>query len=152
MSSHEKIIQVLKENFGDKIKEVKTDDFKHTYITISRDILKDVAKTVVEHMEKPFAEDVAASDFPDNEQFEVIYTFWDFVGKTLINLRVFVPYSDPVVPSLTEEFPALNWYEREAHEMFGINFDGHPQLEPLLLEGFEGEYPLRKSFKLERNR
>jgi len=152
VATNDEIVQVLKDKFGDNIKEVVTDDFKHTYVTISRDILKDAAKTIAENMEKPLAEMVAVSDFAEKQEFELVYTFWDYVGKNLIHLKVYVPYSDPVVPSLALDFPALDWYEREGHEMFGVNFEGHPNLAPLLLEGFEGEYPMRKSFKLERNR
>ncbi len=152
MVSNEEIVQILKNKFGDNINDVVTDDFNHTYVTISREILKDAAKTIAENMEKPLAEMVAVSDFPEKEEFEIVYTFWDYIGKTLIHLKLYVPYMDPVVPSLAVEFPGFDWHEREGYEMFGINFEGHPNLAPLLLEGFEGEYPLRKSFKLKRNR
>ena len=57
-----------------------------------------------------------------------------------------VPYDQPRVPSVTSVWRAAEWYEREAHDLFGVEFDGHPNLAPLLLyEGFEG-YPGRKEF------
>jgi NADH-quinone oxidoreductase subunit C len=63
-------------------------------------------------------------------------------------LRTLVPRDDPVLPTATTLYRGANWHEREAHEMFGIGFDGHPNLVPLLLpEGFSG-HPLRKEFVL----
>ncbi len=63
-------------------------------------------------------------------------------------LRTLVPRESPRLASLTELYAGANWHERETFEMFGIEFDGHPNLIPLLLpDGFEGN-PLRKEFVL----
>ena len=63
-------------------------------------------------------------------------------------LRTRVPRADPRLGSLIEVFPGAGWHERETYEMFGVEFDGHPHLVPLLLpDGFTG-HPLRKDFVL----
>ncbi|MEU5699674.1 NADH-quinone oxidoreductase subunit C [Streptomyces aurantiacus] len=63
-------------------------------------------------------------------------------------VRTTVPHSAPVLPSAVEVYAGAAWHERETHEMFGVTFEGHPGLDPLLLpEGFEG-HPLRKDFVL----
>jgi len=63
-------------------------------------------------------------------------------------LRTPVPAGDPALPTATGVYRGAAWHERETHEMFGIGFDGHPRLAPLLLpDGFEG-HPLRKDFVL----
>ena len=63
-------------------------------------------------------------------------------------LRTRVPGEDLRLPTATTVYSGANWHERETHEMFGLDFDGHPNLIPLLLpDGFEGT-PLRKSFVL----
>jgi NADH-quinone oxidoreductase subunit C len=63
-------------------------------------------------------------------------------------LRTRLPASAPRVDSVAAVYSGANWHEREAHEMFGIEFVGHPNLVPLLLpDGFEG-HPLRKDFVL----
>ncbi len=65
-----------------------------------------------------------------------------------VNVHVPVALEDPVCPSITGLFAGAVWHERETHEMFGIHFDGHPNLSNLYLpEDFEG-HPLLKSFKL----
>jgi NADH-quinone oxidoreductase subunit C len=57
-----------------------------------------------------------------------------------------VPNDAPVAPTVTAVWPGADWFEREAHDLFGVEFEGHPDLKPLLLwEGFEG-YPGRKSY------
>ncbi|MBT2530158.1 NADH-quinone oxidoreductase subunit C, partial [Streptomyces sp. ISL-99] len=71
-------------------------------------------------------------------------------GRTVrrLLLRTTVPHSAPAVPSAVEIYAGAQWHERETHEMFGVDFTGHPHLAPLLLpEGFEG-HPLRKDFVL----
>ncbi|MEU9897658.1 NADH-quinone oxidoreductase subunit C [Streptomyces phaeochromogenes] len=63
-------------------------------------------------------------------------------------VRTTVPHDAPVLPSAVEVYAGVAWHERETHEMFGVTFEGHPGLDPLLLpEGFEG-HPLRKDFVL----
>lgn len=92
--------------------------------------------------------DLCGVDYPERtERFEVVY---HMLSMTL-NQRIRVKLStdeDTAVASIVEIFPAANWYEREAFDMYGIQFSGHPDLRRLLTDyGFEG-YPLRKDFPL----
>ena len=81
-----------------------------------------------------------------SEYFQMVYVLQSLEPERTLVLRTDVPYSDATVPSVTPVWRAANWYEREAHDLFGVSFDGHPDLTPLLLyEGFEG-YPGRKEF------
>lgn len=69
-------------------------------------------------------------------------------GRHHLLLRTLVPAADLRLPTATGLFRGANWHERETHEMFGVIFTGHPNLDPLLLpDGFEGT-PLRKDFVL----
>jgi NADH-quinone oxidoreductase subunit C len=68
-------------------------------------------------------------------------------GRHLL-VRTRVPREEPVLATATGVYRGANWHERETHEMFGVIFEGHPNLTPLLLpDGFEG-HPLRKEFVL----
>ena len=83
-------------------------------------------------------------DYTDHLQ--AVYVLLSPVKGTKAMLKVNVPVDDPKVPSLTSLWKAADWYEREMHDLFGVEFVGHPNLSPLILyEGFEG-YPGRKSF------
>jgi NADH-quinone oxidoreductase subunit C len=78
----------------------------------------------------------------------VVTHVWSTAHRHHLRLRTRVPRDSGRLPSLTDVWPGAGWHERETFEMFGIVFDGHPNLVPLLLpDGFEG-HPLRKEFVL----
>ena len=105
--------------------------------------------------------DLAAVDYlgnatrvlPDDvtpERFEVVIGLIHFGERTRVRLRVQVPENDPVCPSLFELYPGTEAMEREAWDMFGIAFEGHPDLTRILMpEDWEG-HPLRKDFAIGR--
>ena len=90
--------------------------------------------------------DLCAVDYLDRPEgrFEVVVHLLSMAARLRLRLRVAVPGEDPHVPSLTGVFAGANFYEREAYDLFGIIFDGHPDLTRLLLpDDWEG-HPLRK--------
>ncbi|HEU4541549.1 MAG TPA: NADH-quinone oxidoreductase subunit C [Jiangellaceae bacterium] len=85
-----------------------------------------------------------------DEGFSLVVHVADVDQRPVLHLlvRTRVPRDDPRIASVTGVYRGAAWHERETHEMFGIEFDGHPNLAPLLLpDGFEGN-PLRKEFVL----
>jgi len=95
--------------------------------------------------------DIAGVDFPEREnRFDVIYHFLSFKHNARIRVKTQINENDPI-QSITQLFPAANWFEREAFDMYGIQFTNHPDLRRILTDyGFEG-YPLRKDFPLTGN-
>lgn len=96
-----------------------------------------------------FIETVSGVDWIKEDQMEVIYDYSiaaDVPCRVVARTRV--PRSEPVVPTISDIFPGANWHERETHEFFGIRFEGHPYLVPLLLPEDADFHPLRKDFKL----
>jgi len=82
------------------------------------------------------------------EGFTVVTHVWSVARRHSLLLRTRVTRDNPVVDSIVDIYPGAAWHERETHEMFGIDFAGHPGLAPLLLPPeFEG-HPLRKEFVL----
>ncbi|HHC09441.1 MAG TPA: NADH-quinone oxidoreductase subunit C [Actinobacteria bacterium] len=87
---------------------------------------------------------------PDSleERFEVVCRLSSVESADAMHFLAVVPKDDPVIDSIVPLFAGAAWHEREAHEMFGIDFRGHPYLAKLYLpDGFEG-HPLRKDFPL----
>jgi len=81
--------------------------------------------------------------------FRIVLHLADLMARQRVLLRTLIPREEPRVDSLAAVFAGAAWHERETAEMFGIDFTGHPGLEPLLLpDGFEGN-PLRKEFLLQ---
>ena len=80
------------------------------------------------------------------EHLQVVYHLYSIGKKHKMALKANVPMDGPRMPSVMSVWPGADWYEREAHDLFGVEFEGHPNMTPLLLyEGFEG-YPGRKSY------
>ncbi|WP_287372431.1 NADH-quinone oxidoreductase subunit C [Oceanithermus sp.] len=82
-------------------------------------------------------------------RFAVVYHLLSVTHNRRLRLRVFAPDDEfPVVPTVTGVWPSANWYEREAFDLFGIVFEGHPDLRRILTDyGFVG-HPFRKDFPL----
>jgi len=92
--------------------------------------------------------DLCGVDYPDRpERFEVVYNLLSLKLNQRIRVKVVTDEENPV-PTATGVYSAAGWYEREAWDLYGIYFEGHPDLRRLLTDyGFEG-HPLRKDFPL----
>ncbi|PYE45935.1 NADH dehydrogenase subunit C [Rhizobium sp. PP-F2F-G20b] len=92
--------------------------------------------------------DVCGVDYPARSQrFDVVYHLLSPKQNLRIRVKVATSEEEPV-PSICSVFPGADWFEREAYDMYGILFTGHPDLRRILTDyGFEG-YPLRKDFPL----
>ncbi len=83
------------------------------------------------------------------EGLEVVYQLYSFTRKHSVTVKVRIPQEEPRVASVTPIWRGADWHEREAAEMFGIEFEGHPNLVPLLLpEDMTDHHPLRKDVPL----
>jgi len=92
--------------------------------------------------------DLAGVDYPDRERrFDVVYHLLSLTRNHRVRIKVRTDEDTPV-PSIVGVYPAADWFEREAFDMYGIFFEGHPDLRRILTDyGFHG-YPLRKDFPM----
>ncbi|KAL7276223.1 putative NADH-ubiquinone oxidoreductase 30.4 kDa subunit, mitochondrial [Rhizina undulata] len=92
--------------------------------------------------------DITGVDFPTrNNRFEVVYNLLSIPHNSRIRVKTYADEATPV-PSICGLYDGANWYEREAYDLFGIFFNGHPDLRRIMTDyGFEG-HPLRKDFPL----
>ena len=92
--------------------------------------------------------DICGADYPERElRFDVVYHLLSMTRNLRVRVKVQTD-EDTAAPSVTSVFPAADWYEREAFDMYGIFFDGHPDLRRILTDyGFHG-HPLRKDFPM----
>jgi NADH-quinone oxidoreductase subunit C/D len=116
---------------------------------VSRDVLFEVCRELKENPQTQFDMmlDLCGVDFPDREErFEAIYHLYSMQRGARLRLKVPLREDDLVLPSMLKLWRALDWFEREAYDMFGFRFDGHPNLRRLLThEAFQG-HPLRKDY------
>lgn len=92
--------------------------------------------------------DVCGVDYPDREErFEIVYHLLSLTRNARVRVKVATDEVQPV-PTVVEVYPSANWFEREAFDMYGVLFSGHPDMRRLLTDyGFEG-HPLRKDFPM----
>lgn len=93
--------------------------------------------------------DVCGADYArPSERFEVVYNLYSIRHRKRLRLKVRVDEDDCRVPSVTAVWPAADWHERETFDMYGIRFDGHPDLRRIYMPPEFEHHPLRKDFPL----
>lgn len=92
--------------------------------------------------------DVCGADYPDRvERFEIVYHLLSMTRNVRVRVKVATDEQAPV-PSVIAVYPSAGWFEREAFDMYGVLFSGHPDMRRLLTDyGFQG-HPLRKDFPM----
>ena len=138
----------------DEIKKTYEKDILDTVIKNDRRVTLTICPkalvSMAEHLYKTLGfRFIIASALHTKRGFEIYYHFSLDQTGLILNLLVILNQDKPEIESLSNMFEATNWIEREMHELFGIDFLNHPNLEQLLSEGnwAKGVYPYRKNFK-----
>ena len=106
-----------------------------------------VVFTAAELDKEGFALDtITGVDWLAEGKMEVVYDYFHPITGLRVVVRSRIPRENAEIPTISEIFPGANWHERETHDFFGINFSGHPNLDPFLLPEDAAYHPLRKDF------
>ena len=137
-----------------------TDDSVCSTVTVNRSSSLELLRKLRDHQDTAFEQlvDLCAVDYQaygqeaqrswDNDRFAVVYHLLSVSLNQRLRVIVPVPEDDLTIDSVIEVWRCANWYEREAFDLFGIQFQGHPDLRRLLTDyGFIG-HPFRKDFPL----
>ena len=141
-------ISSFKEYHADKVESV--DVFKETraYIVAKRDNYIEAAEVIRDVYGFVIPIGGGAVDYPEENRMEMNYYLDNPDSEFIVIYRVHVDRENPVLLTMTTVWEAMSFHERETHEMFGIEFEGHENMVPLLLPpSWKGGYPLRKDFK-----
>ena len=142
----EKIVQALQEQFGSSIEEFRDE----VHVFVKPEQIVDALLLLRDKYDFELLSALTASDYyPQTApRFHVIYQLTSLAKNASVQLRVPVNGDQPKVPSATRVYEVANWRERELLDMFGIEFEGHPDPRRILMpEGTDG-FPLRKDFPL----
>ncbi len=135
------------ERLGDKIDSAEM-SYDELNLTTSASNIISVLRFLRDDVQTQFISfiDICGVDFPEREKrFEVVYHLLSPRQNMRVRLKLSTDAETPV-PSVVEIYPGADWFEREAYDLYGILFTGHPDLRRLLTDyGFEG-HPLRKDF------
>ncbi len=139
-------VNAIQERFNATVSEFRGD----VTLRISPENIIEACRVLRDEFEfKTLAEQTAVDYWPEEApRFNVVYGLRSYSQNLIVFLRVPLDGNAPSMPSLVEVFPNANWFERELWDMFGIHFDGHPDLRRILMpHDWEG-HPLRKDFPL----
>jgi len=145
----QEISEKLKTQFTDAIIESKIDGVIQPYIKVAPSKVNEIAFFLRDDVDLSFDFLMCLSgmDYGKNV-LGVVYHLDSTTKRHKITLKVEVPAEKAEVPSIAEVWATANWHEREAYDMYGIVFSGHPDLRRMLLpEDYPG-HPLRKDFKV----
>ncbi len=145
--AREGIIDAVKAAIGDAFLSGK-DAVGEVSIHVARDRIADVLRTLRDELEYQQLMEIAGVDYPSRpERFEVVYHLLSVTKNHRLRIRVTTNEEDPV-PTVTGVYPVAGWLEREVFDLYGVLFDGNPDLRRILTDyGFRG-HPQRKDFPL----
>ena len=132
----------------DALTEAKFDRGELT-LTVGNDLIRPGCETL-QAAGYSFFEDMTAVDwYPSVPRFQLSYHLLSHVYKERIRLCAMVDEEDPSVGSITSIWPGANYFEREVFDLFGIRFEGHPNLRRILMPDDWKGHPLRKDYPVE---
>jgi NADH-quinone oxidoreductase subunit C len=141
------LVQRLKARFGDAFREASLDR-KQAIVTIALQQLREISRYCRDEEKFDMLVDLTAVDWPKREKrFDVVLNLYSFAKNERLRLKAHAGENEPA-PSVCEIWPAANWMERECYDMFGIVFEGHPNLTRILLPDEWQGHPLRKDYDI----
>ncbi len=89
---------------------------------------------------------ISCVDWPETDEFELVYHLWSYEIKTLVSAHIYIPKKPGRYISVYDIYTPAAFFERDIHEMFGVYFEGSPDMEPFILTEWSGPPPMLKSF------
>ncbi|HTK95482.1 MAG TPA: NADH-quinone oxidoreductase subunit C [Terriglobales bacterium] len=141
---HERVAR-LKHQYGSGIKEAGT-YLKQNFLVVNKEVVFDVLRALRDDDKFDYLVDETAVHYPDrDEAFEVVWILYSFASNERVRVKTSVKDGEKA-PSAVPLWPAANWLEREVYDMFGVQFEGHPDLRRILLPDEWKGFPLRKDY------
>ena len=141
---HSPMVETLKRRFGSGIEALTY--LGQNYLQADATLVAELLRILRDEEQFDYCVDVTAVHYPKRERpFDVVWILYSFPRNERVRMKAQFA-DDASVPSVAGLWPSANWLEREAFDMFGIRFEGHPDLKRILLpDGWKG-HPLRKDY------
>ena len=148
----QQIAQILQDRFAPKIISARPDD-KHPRVHVNAAGWREIAEFLRHDpvLKFDWLANLSGVDYVADNQFCVVYDLWSFDHDHRFAVKVYAPRgTDTHFPTVVDLWPAAEWHEREAFDLLGIFFDGHPDLRRILLADDWDGFPLRKDYVFPR--
>lgn len=152
LSREETVINQLKTRFPEQIKITKIDRARRVTISFEKDHVQEIAKFMCDELGFDHVNGVVGVDYPSQKKIEVLYFVASYskpeIQDLILILKTELPRENPTIASVVTIWESAYFHERETFEMFGVKFEGHPDLRKLLtLDNWEGPPPMLKDIK-----
>jgi NADH-quinone oxidoreductase subunit C len=139
------LVSNLRSQYGSGIREAST-YLGQNYMVVDSSLVRELLQILRDKEEFDYCVDITALHYPEREkQFDIIWILYSFSKNERIRVKTMIVDGE-TVPSAVPIWTTANWLEREVFDMFGVRFDGHPDLKRILLpDGWKG-HPLRKDY------
>ena len=141
------LFETLKGKFGDAVAELQSEGFRPAFVVVAPAGLPEIARFLRDEPEMRFDSLMCLSGVDYKDRLAVTYHLHSTTMRHRIGLKVFLPPENPELPSVDAVWPAANFMEREAFDLYGIVFTGSKDLRRILLPEDWVGYPLRKDYK-----
>ena len=152
MLTNEEVAKAIITQFGENVSDFD-DPYDLLTFATSREQIISVFTYLKGHptFQFGFLTDITAVHYPDSvgKEFCVVYHVHSLTNNFRLRIKVYLTADDVHIPTLTSLFASANWMERETFDLFGIIFDGHPDLRRILNMEEMDYYPMRKEYPLE---
>ena len=141
------IFDIVKEKFGDAVVELQGEGFSPVFVVVTPAAVKEVSRFLKEDPVLSFDSLMSLSGVDYKDKLAVAYHLHSMKNRHTIGMKAYLPGETPSLPTVDDVWPAANFQEREAFDLYGIVFEGSKDLRRILLpEDWEG-HPLRKDYK-----
>ncbi|SMC73487.1 NADH-quinone oxidoreductase subunit C [Pedobacter africanus] len=149
--TNQTVIESLSAKFGDKVTNVNEPYGLLTFET-TKDVIIEVLRFLKENDARGFSflTDITAVHYPEKKHgIAVVYHLHNMVSRIRVRVKVFIDEQHPTIPTATVLWNGANWMERETYDLFGVKFEGHPDLRRILNMDDLGVHPMLKQYPLE---
>lgn len=150
MDLAQRALALTKERFPDQVVGEGT-HAGQPWIEVKRERIVDVLRTLRDEMQFEMLMDVTCVDWLNQgrpERFCMVYELYSLTHNDYFRVKAWVPEDDASIPTVSGLWKSGDWGEREVFDMYGLRFDGHPDLRRILLPDHYTGHPLRKDYPL----
>lgn len=152
MLTNEEVAQTIIQQFGEAVSDFD-DPYDLLTFSTSRETIVSVIQYLKEHptYQVGFLTDITAVHYPDStgKEFCVVYHLHSLTNNFRVRIKVYLQADDVHIPTMIPLFASANWMERETFDLFGVLFDGHPDLRRILNMEEMDYHPMLKQYPLE---
>jgi membrane-bound hydrogenase subunit beta len=147
----DEVVKNVRAILGKRIIEIKSPRKRRVFVRVEKSSFREALKQLIDELKIMHLSTITGIDL--GQEIELLYHV-SYKGSTEVTIGFKMPKDNPVAHTITDLIPGAVLYEREVHEVLGVDFEGHPNLQPLILpeKWPHGVYPLRKERKFEELR